>query len=148
MIDPAFISRVNLGIKFPELDSETRLQIWNKILGGLDGSNKADWLIGDVHTLKKWATQPLNGRQIRNVVYSARLLADPPIFGKLTREGIEECLQDVIKFSKQSPELPKKKLFSFLLLAWFGVHCDRSQCCLLVPFIRPSMPKSTPIMDY
>ncbi|KAI0378642.1 hypothetical protein F5Y04DRAFT_290814 [Hypomontagnella monticulosa] len=95
MIDPAFISRVNLGMAFPELNSETRLHIWKKILEPLNG---AHWLIDDTSTMAKWASKPLNGRQIRNVVYSAELLADPPLGGRITQEGIEECLQDVKKF--------------------------------------------------
>ena len=100
MVDPAFVSRVNLGMEFPELDSATRLQIWKQMLKELGSSSGADWLLGEEQALRNWASKPLNGRQIRNVIYSARLLADPPMIGSLTKKGIEECLQDVINFSK------------------------------------------------
>ncbi|KAH6660285.1 P-loop containing nucleoside triphosphate hydrolase protein [Truncatella angustata] len=102
MIDPAFISRVNFGMKFPTLDSKTRLQIWEKMLGDLGDSNNADLLNLEKDTLKEWAMKPLNGRQIRNVIYSARLLADPPMTGQITKAGIKQCLADVTNFSKKT----------------------------------------------
>lgn len=116
MIDPAFISRVNLGMAFPELNSETRLQIWKKILGDLGGSNAA-WLSEDEQQLRKWAKKPLNGRQIRNVVYSARLLSGSTE-GNITAEGVENCLDDVIKFSKIASDDYSYSLLSRVLQAW------------------------------
>ncbi|KAH8202679.1 hypothetical protein TruAng_003165 [Truncatella angustata] len=107
MIDPAFISRVNFGMKFPTLDSKTRLQIWEKMLGDLGDSNNADLLNLEKDTLKEWAMKPLNGRQIRNVIYSARLLADPPMTGQITKAGIKQCLADVTNFMDMIQEEKK-----------------------------------------
>ncbi|KAI1458870.1 P-loop containing nucleoside triphosphate hydrolase protein [Annulohypoxylon moriforme] len=106
MIDPAFISRVNLGMAFPGLDSDTRLKIWQKILGDPDGSDDAYWLLKDRQTLDEWATRPLNGRQIRNVVYSARLLAQSSE-SQLKKEHIEDCLRDVMNFMDMIKEEKK-----------------------------------------
>ncbi|KAK7744040.1 hypothetical protein SLS62_010340 [Diatrype stigma] len=96
MIDPAFISRVNLGVRFPELDHEIRLQIWQKLLGESGASSLN--LRADGQALEKFAEIQLNGRQIRNVIYSARLLADPAISGPLTKAEIDKSLKDVINF--------------------------------------------------
>ncbi|KAI0844148.1 hypothetical protein F5Y00DRAFT_266876 [Daldinia vernicosa] len=113
MIDPAFISRVNLGMAFPELEYETRLQIWKSIFSQDDDANAAIWLSDSKETtLRKWATKPLNGRQIRNVIYSARLLGDSG--GKITENGIEDCLRDVINFMDMIEKKKKENDMSYM----------------------------------
>lgn len=92
------LSQVNLGFRLPELDSDTRLQIWRKMLGDLPPSNGTQRLIDNKSALRKWAEEPLNGRQIRNVIHSARLLASPPITGQIKEHHIEDSLQDVVHF--------------------------------------------------
>ncbi|KAI1763456.1 hypothetical protein GGR53DRAFT_497613 [Hypoxylon sp. FL1150] len=104
MIDPAFISRVNLGMAFPELNPETCLQIRRKKLGDLGTSNVA-WLCEDEQQLRKWRRRSLNGRQIRNVVYSARLLSGSAD-AKTTIEGIENGLESIIKLRKIATTTP------------------------------------------
>ncbi|RSM17794.1 hypothetical protein CDV31_003401 [Fusarium ambrosium] len=66
--DPAFESRIHLTIHYPNLDANSRLHIWKtfvKIETG--GVSEAD--------LEELAKEELNGRQIKNVVKTARLLA-------------------------------------------------------------------------
>lgn len=98
MIDPAFISRVSIGMKYPDFDSETRFHLWEKVLNSLPESNQAHWIVEDEKKLRGWAARHLNGRQIRNVIRSAQLLAKPPMTGRLTYADIDKCLQDVMDF--------------------------------------------------
>jgi DNA polymerase III delta prime subunit len=72
-IDPAFESRIDVSINYPDLTAELRLQIWSKFLfrseqtrSGLDLSEE------DLPALAKLN---LNGRQIKSVIKTAQLLA-------------------------------------------------------------------------
>ncbi|KAI0151776.1 P-loop containing nucleoside triphosphate hydrolase protein [Xylariaceae sp. FL1272] len=68
--DPAFESRIHLTINYPELNVDSRLQIWKTFVKPESGSNavqKAE--------LQMLSRIKLNGRQIKNVVKTARLLA-------------------------------------------------------------------------
>ncbi|KAH7272972.1 hypothetical protein MRS44_003472 [Fusarium solani] len=74
--DPAFESRIHLTIHYPKLDVNSRLHVWNnfvKIETG--GVLEAE--------LEELAKEELNGRQIKNVVKTARLLA--------SEEGVPLC---------------------------------------------------------
>ncbi|KAI1382942.1 uncharacterized protein F4822DRAFT_434871 [Hypoxylon trugodes] len=113
MIDPAFISRVNLGVKFPKLDEETRFRIWEKILSDPEVSEAASQLLEQRSTLRKWAGKPLNGRQSRNVVYSARLLTEPH-GSKITRENIEDGIQDATGFMDMIEEEMKETEMNYM----------------------------------
>jgi ATPase family associated with various cellular activities (AAA) len=72
-IDPAFESRIDVSINYPDLTAELRLQIWTKFLfrseqtrSGLDLSEE------DLPALAKLN---LNGRQIKSAIKTAQLLA-------------------------------------------------------------------------
>jgi ATP-dependent 26S proteasome regulatory subunit len=81
--DPAFESRIHLTIHYPNLDFPSRLQVWQIFLR-LDGQQDDTGLaasgsrymsaIQDAD-LEKLAQVDLNGREIKNVVKTARLLA-------------------------------------------------------------------------
>ena len=64
--DDAFYSRIHLTLPFKALDKEAREGIWKTFLHGADVST-AD--------LAGFASRDLNGRQIKNVMKMARLLA-------------------------------------------------------------------------
>ncbi|KAL1848120.1 hypothetical protein Daus18300_013720 [Diaporthe australafricana] len=105
MIDPAFISRVNLGIKVPDLDQETRLQIWTRVLEEDINGVRREIDKKLLEPIKRWAEKDLNGRQIRNVVLSARLAAfkgELPI--QVLANHIQEALEDVLKFKDMIAE--------------------------------------------
>lgn len=82
-IDAAFDSRIHLIIHYPALDSASRLHIWKTFVLGIGGANNAEHanksgsgsrLSGsDLETLA--ANHEINGRQIKNVVKTARLLS-------------------------------------------------------------------------
>ncbi|KAH6999336.1 P-loop containing nucleoside triphosphate hydrolase protein [Ilyonectria destructans] len=66
--DPAFESRIHLTINYPKLDSTIRLQIWKTFAKrDLNGLSDDD--------LEELAEVELNGRQIKNVIKTARSLA-------------------------------------------------------------------------
>ncbi|KAF5717881.1 AAA family ATPase [Fusarium globosum] len=68
--DPAFESRIHLTIHYPNLDYTSRLHIWKTFVNiGDDGSSLSE------DELDELAGVELNGRQIKNVVKTARLLA-------------------------------------------------------------------------
>jgi len=69
-IDAAFQSRIHISMAYPDLTSSSRKCIWQnflKSLGGLEGWKDQD--------LEELASVELNGRQIKNVLKSASLLA-------------------------------------------------------------------------
>lgn len=68
--DAAFESRIHLTIPYPPLDVPSRLHIWKtfvEIGGWTNGLNEAD--------LDALSKIELNGRQIKNIVKTARLLS-------------------------------------------------------------------------
>ena len=68
-LDAAFESRIHLTIDYPALDEKSRLHVWRTFVTGGGNQN-----VGE-EDLAQLARQPLNGRQIKNVVKTARLLA-------------------------------------------------------------------------
>lgn len=67
--DPAFESRIHLTIHYPNLDYTSRLHIWKTFVNIGDESSLSE------DELDELASVELNGRQIKNVVKTARLLA-------------------------------------------------------------------------
>jgi SpoVK/Ycf46/Vps4 family AAA+-type ATPase len=69
-IDAAFQSRIHVSIEYPELAVDSRRQIWT----GLVKCSSVEHELSDAD-LDRLAQLPLNGRQIKNVLRSAQLLA-------------------------------------------------------------------------
>ncbi|KAM5349708.1 hypothetical protein ACJ41O_006213 [Fusarium nematophilum] len=68
--DPAFESRIHLTIDYPKLNFDSRRHVWETFLRrGSETSRLSD------DDIEKLAGEELNGRQIKNVVKTARLLA-------------------------------------------------------------------------
>lgn len=70
-IDPAFESRIDVSIDYPNLTPELRLQIWENFLYRDEDVKAA---IGE-EDLQPISKLPLNGRQIKSAVKTAQLLA-------------------------------------------------------------------------
>ncbi|OQE22976.1 hypothetical protein PENSTE_c009G03378 [Penicillium steckii] len=68
-IDPAFESRIHVSIRYPELSPESRCQIWTQFLASQSTESFSDEELGYLSSLE------LNGRQIKNVLKTAHLLA-------------------------------------------------------------------------
>ncbi|KAI1362106.1 P-loop containing nucleoside triphosphate hydrolase protein [Xylaria arbuscula] len=68
--DTAFQSRIHLTLQYPPLDQVSRRQVWQLLLELAHASSG----ISEEH-LDALAKHPLNGRQIKNAVKSAKLLA-------------------------------------------------------------------------
>lgn len=73
-IDPAFQSRIQIAIKFPDLTSDMRRQIWKNFIDRLDEKEREGKkeLLDHLDDMKEWN---LNGRQIRNVLTTAEAMA-------------------------------------------------------------------------
>lgn len=71
-IDPAFRSRIHLALKYPELNKEVRGNIWEIFLRRTSGYKEEDW---PNHIIDELSVFKLNGRQIKNTVRTALVLA-------------------------------------------------------------------------
>jgi SpoVK/Ycf46/Vps4 family AAA+-type ATPase len=69
-IDPAFQSRIHISLEYPDLTVDSRYQIWKNFLGAATLKND----IGE-RELNNLAKLQLNGRQIKNILKVAHLLA-------------------------------------------------------------------------
>ncbi|PNP75287.1 hypothetical protein FNYG_11430 [Fusarium nygamai] len=69
-IDPAFESRIDLSFVFQDLEPASRAKVWCNFLIREDKA-----LAGDSDAIAKLASMPLNGRQIKSAVKTARILA-------------------------------------------------------------------------
>ncbi|KAJ5899699.1 hypothetical protein N7495_004443 [Penicillium taxi] len=69
-IDPAFESRIHVSIAYSDLDVKSRRHVWSQFL---NGSTKAD--VVSEEELDNLSAVELNGRQIKNVIKTASLLA-------------------------------------------------------------------------
>ncbi|CAG7938054.1 unnamed protein product [Penicillium salamii] len=67
-IDPAFESRIHISLNYQELDIASRRHIWSQFL------TRSSEVFTD-EQLDQMAEVPLNGRQIKNVIKTAGLLA-------------------------------------------------------------------------
>ncbi|TVY25298.1 26S proteasome regulatory subunit 4-like protein [Lachnellula hyalina] len=73
-IDSAFESRIHLAINYPNLDFQSRLQIWQTFIRPCHDTSQYSSKMND-KDLERLAKNEMNGRQIKNVVKTARLLA-------------------------------------------------------------------------
>lgn len=81
VLDKALESRIHLKISYPELDREARVRVWRNLIDMLPSSN-----IGlDLSDLEVLAEKKMNGREIKNVIKAAQLLAS----GQETALGLE-----------------------------------------------------------
>jgi SpoVK/Ycf46/Vps4 family AAA+-type ATPase len=83
-MDPAFQSRIHVHMEYPDLTAKARRAIWSSFLNKLPSQfNKED--------LDNVAQLPLNGRQIKNVVKTAQLLALDEQ-GRLSKDHVDTVL--------------------------------------------------------
>lgn len=101
-IDPAFISRVNLGFRIPPLDPNTRLDIWKQGLSKTEGDELEK-------SLQEWKKHDLNGRQIRNIIYSSRLLTTDSSSTQEAKKNLEDSIEDVMKFKQMIQDEQEKE---------------------------------------
>jgi len=71
--DAAFESRIHLTIHYPALDAASRLHIWKTFVRMGSGNSESRLSDSDLETLAE--NENINGRQIKNIVKTARLLS-------------------------------------------------------------------------
>lgn len=67
-MDPAFQSRIHISMEYPSLNTDSRKQVWTNFLNAVENGVSGD----ELDTL---AGVEINGRQIKNVLKTAGLLA-------------------------------------------------------------------------
>jgi SpoVK/Ycf46/Vps4 family AAA+-type ATPase len=72
--DPAFESRIHVSLHYPDLDFDARKEIWKSFITKVQSSETNPSIISS-EDISKLASQTLNGRQIKNLVASARSIA-------------------------------------------------------------------------
>ncbi|KAK3298739.1 P-loop containing nucleoside triphosphate hydrolase protein [Chaetomium fimeti] len=100
-IDAAFQSRIHVSIEYPDLTSASRRTIWaNFLRGSTIKSSLTDKDINELAELK------LNGRQIKNVLKTAQLLAARKKSETLDRKFIET----ILIIEKKRPGAPQQMM--------------------------------------
>jgi SpoVK/Ycf46/Vps4 family AAA+-type ATPase len=96
--DEAFKSRIQLSLHYPTLDEEGRKGVWRNFARSLSERNEMEYNEIEQH-LDELAKHKLNGRQIRNVINTARQLAS--YYSKpLENEYIDDALAVVNEFEE------------------------------------------------
>ena len=99
--DIAVLSRANLGIKYEKLEFEQKKEIFKQFIGSVENEKieKKDDMIEWLSTQDAidWF-KPLNGRQVRNVLFSAASLGSPD--DKLHKKDIELMAKITFKFQE------------------------------------------------
>ena len=106
--DIAVQSRVNFAIKYKDLDDKQKKAIYKNFIEQLTDDNTSnkqellDWLDDDELT-EEYGGSPfkdLNGRQIRNVLFSAASIAQGDSDKRLKLEHIRRILRETTNFVK------------------------------------------------
>lgn len=102
--DEAFKSRVQLIIHYPNLQNEERRRIWSNFINGLQNTSVRAHIAELQESIGQLSEYELNGREIRNAVQTAALLAQ--FKGK--RLALEH-LKDVISVSDEFKQYLRDK---------------------------------------
>lgn len=89
-IDPAFESRIHVSFSYPDLTQELRRKVWKNFIQSL----KVNTLEIRDADIDQFSTVDLNGRQIKNMVKMAGLLAAANN-GQLRAEHVESMMRIV-----------------------------------------------------
>ncbi|RYP12448.1 hypothetical protein DL765_007347 [Monosporascus sp. GIB2] len=111
--DIAVQSRINLAIKFEDLTERQKTSIFRKLVNQLEDDyveNKRDllyWMEHDEEASRSFSK--LNGRQVRNIIFSAASLAGNRGTGHdvLKLADIKKMLDETVDFQKDLYELTK-----------------------------------------
>ncbi|KAK5655669.1 hypothetical protein OQA88_5602 [Cercophora sp. LCS_1] len=95
--DDAFKSRIHVPLKYDELPVESRLMVWKNFLGKLE---KEGGVNIDEDGYRKLAEGKLNGRQIKNVVRTAKSLANYKK-AKLDHEQLQQVMDIQMAFEEE-----------------------------------------------
>lgn len=101
--DIAVLSRVNLGIKYDMLDHDGKKAIFKQFIDLVDSQQIEkkekilDWF--STNDAKEFF-KPLNGRQVRNVLFSAASLASAEGAGTLKLKHIKKMAKNTFKFQE------------------------------------------------
>ena len=86
-LDPAIKTRITLGLRYEQLDSTARAQVWKNLLCASGYADKLSNDSGKVINIEELAKHPLNGREIKNAIRLAIALA---------KEDAEDLSQELL----------------------------------------------------
>lgn len=95
--DDAFKSRIHVPLKYGQLPAASRVKVWKNFLAKLEAEGGIDI---DEEGYRKLAEGNLNGRQIKNVVRTAKSLASYKK-RKLDREQLQQVLDIQMAFEEE-----------------------------------------------
>jgi hypothetical protein len=95
--DAAFKSRIHLAIKYPALSVSSRRDLWTTFVTNGHTHDFPHWW--DDAFLNNLAAEPLNGRQIKNIVRTAHALAMAEE-SELRPQDIQISLQSIKDFEE------------------------------------------------
>lgn len=108
MFDIAVQSRINLAIKYNELRDEQKRKIYCNFVGQLNEENtydKDELLRFGQCEEEESPFKLLNGRQIRNVLFSAASLAQAEPDKLLRLKHVEQILKETVKFQQDTQNM-------------------------------------------
>jgi len=107
--DKAFMSRIHLSIHYPPLSPSSQRSLWSTFLRR--ASNGSTLAIEGGTFLDEVAKEPLNGRQIKNLVRTACALAidDASANGRVGREHILSALQPMKQFVQNMEKAHRRR---------------------------------------
>ncbi|KAI0546701.1 P-loop containing nucleoside triphosphate hydrolase protein [Xylaria curta] len=96
--DRAFISRIHIAIRYPSLSWPFRRELWYSFLK--QGSEETAEAMSREGVLDRLAAEPLNGRQIKNIVRTACALAlsDHSTGGRISERHLQSSLRPIKDF--------------------------------------------------
>ncbi|KAI1322178.1 ATPase [Xylariaceae sp. FL0255] len=102
-IDEAFQSRIHVSLEYADLTQEGRRQIWSNFLAPLRSASNLPTSLTDAD-LDELSELPLNGRQIKNILKTAQLLA------ARKKSGLKrEFINTVLAIEKRRPDINHQK---------------------------------------
>lgn len=98
--DRAFVSRIHIAIHYPSLSLPVRRELWYSLLKQI--SNETAEVMNRDGVLNKLAEEPLNGRQIKNIIRIAYALAlsDGSASGRISERHLQASVRPIRSFTK------------------------------------------------
>ena len=123
--DRAFQSRIHLTIEYPKLDFRSKMLVWRTFVRPRSDASQYGSNIGETE-LKALAGMDMNGREIKNIVKTARLLAS-----QKRMPLAMEHVATVLRVKDGSPETVKR-ISSIAWLVQLMLQLSR----ILIVFLR------------
>ncbi|KAK6077366.1 ATPase [Seiridium cupressi] len=122
-VDPAVVTRIHVGVPFPNFDFGTQQKIWHRVIERLphdyvERDEMQDFITHQLGELDSGRYREMNGRQIRNCIDVALILARNEGSSKMQHRHVERVLElgkdfkdHVLHVATESTEFKARNLF-------------------------------------